>query len=151
MAHRPLDPEHEMLWEKLEELAKQPTKIIMYVFPLFLTIIGTVFAFGYKIDEKLGAHLEAGGKLGAQLAATQIAIDNDLQDKYTRHLRKHDQLEYRLTKIENHDIRMENIIRGIGWLDSEVEPVIPSEEPKEPFVFPYEPGNKIPAIFKTEH
>jgi hypothetical protein len=149
------DPEHALIWDKLEELGKQPTKIILYILPLFLTLIGGIFTFGYSIDEKLGAHLEAGGKLGAQLKATQVSIDNDLQDKYHRHLRKHDQLEHRLDKIEIHDERLENIIRGIGWLESGKEPdepsIFPREEPDKPFIFPYDPDSKIPAIFKTEN
>jgi hypothetical protein len=140
-----LDPEHAMIWDKLEEIGKQPGKLIMYMLPLFLTLVGAIFAFSYGIGERLNDHLEAGGKLGARLEARSVATQASLTDKYDRHMGVHHQL--------NDDIRvLEKWLHGLErrtalLLDQSQGNGVPHPDS---FIFPYGSEDKIPAIYKKE-
>jgi hypothetical protein len=146
MVRDKLDPEHAMIWDKLEEIGKQPTKLIMYILPLFLTLIGALFAFSYGIDVRLNSHLEAGGKLGAELMARNIALTASLGDKYSRHMGVHHQLDEDVRSIEKwlHALELQ-----VNYTLDEPSKVSLRPKPlaEEPYVFPYDPDGKIPAIF----
>jgi hypothetical protein len=161
MIPRPtLDPEHTYIFEKLEELEKNRTRLIMYVVPIILSALAALLGFSYEISNRLGEHLEVGAKLGARLDAESTAISFSLRDKYTRHMathldiglrntNAHQQLNHRIERIEDHDQAHFEMHQSVGVLKNPVKPIDPEEIPQsKPFI--YDSSNKTPAVYNPK-
>ena len=76
-------------------------KVLMWIIPIAIGLMGSLLAFSHSVNERLSAHLAEIGKYGARLDAENKAIEKMLKARYDRHALMHSRLDHRIDRIDD--------------------------------------------------